>query len=157
MGLAVRRHQAGPVNGKENLDLQQFHIVDDLVISPLQEGGVNGCHRDHPLAGKAGRKGDLMLFRHAHIKEAVRIRMAKELQPGAILHGCGDGADFGVGCGRFAQSLSENGGEGCRCSHLGVRNDARFGSGNAMVFTRVFFRRLVALPFCGDHMEEKRP
>ena len=47
-GLAVLPHQPGPVYGQEHLGVLQGYIVDELVVSPLQEGGVHGEHRQHP-------------------------------------------------------------------------------------------------------------
>ena len=36
MGLAVCRNKTGTVDGKDNILLQQVHIMDDLVIGTLR-------------------------------------------------------------------------------------------------------------------------
>ena len=41
------RYVEGAVDGKDNILLQQVHIMDDLVIGTLQEGGVDTDHRKH--------------------------------------------------------------------------------------------------------------
>lgn len=63
-------------------------------------------HRQHPLAGKTGGKGHCMLLGHAHIKEPLRVRVCKELQTGAVLHRCRDGADGFVRCSLLIQQIA---------------------------------------------------
>ena len=67
--------------------------MEDLVVGPLQEGGVDGDHRPHPLHGQAGGEGHGVLFADAHVEEAVRELLAEIHQPGAVGHGRGDGHD----------------------------------------------------------------
>jgi hypothetical protein len=37
MGFSVIAHQACPVNGKNHMKVLKCHIMDNLVISPLEE------------------------------------------------------------------------------------------------------------------------
>ena len=131
--------------------------MDDLVVSPLQKGRVDGRHRDHALAGQAGRKGDGVLLGHSHVKEPVAESVPKELQPGAVLHGGGDGADLPVSGRGLAQCFAEHGRERGRRGHFRVRHKALAPGRNAVELAGVFLRRQVALALGGDHMEEKRP
>ena len=72
VGGAVVSHQTCPVDGKNHVQTQQRHILHQLVEGALQEGGVKGRHRDHPLFGKAARHGNGVLLRDAHIKGPLR-------------------------------------------------------------------------------------
>ena len=45
MGGAVGADEAGAVDGEAHGKLLQHHVVDDLVVGPLQEGGIDGAER----------------------------------------------------------------------------------------------------------------
>ena len=67
MGSAISTHQASPVKGKHHGQVLQSHIVNELVVAALQEGGVNGHHRLEALTGQASRKSNGMLLGNADI------------------------------------------------------------------------------------------
>ena len=98
MRFSVCRNKTRAVNGEHDVLLQQVHIVQDLIVRALQKGGVNTHHRQHALTGQTCRKGHGVLLCHAHVKEPLRRTVRKELQPGAIFHGRGNGADAAVLC-----------------------------------------------------------
>ena len=100
MRFSVCRNKTRAVNGEHDVLLQQVHIVQDLIVRALQEGGVNAHHRQHALTGQTRRKGHGVLLCHAHVKEPLRRTVRKELQPGAIFHGRSNGTDAAV-LGRF--------------------------------------------------------
>ena len=72
MRFSVCRNKTRAVNGKHDVLLQQVHIVQDLIVRALQEGGVNAHHRQHTLTGQTRRKGHSVLLCHAHVKEPLR-------------------------------------------------------------------------------------
>ena len=77
MGLPVASHQPGPVDGKDHGQVLDAHIMQNLVISPLQEGGIDGDHRLQSSRRKSGREGHRMLFRNPNVKEPVGIGVAE--------------------------------------------------------------------------------
>ena len=79
MSLSVASHQSGPVDGKYHRQVLDAHVMQDLVISPLQEGGIDGDHRLQSAGRKSRRKGHRMLLRNSHVKKAVGIGMAEAL------------------------------------------------------------------------------
>ena len=96
--------------------------MDDLVIGALQEGGIDADHRQNSLTGQTGCKGHSVLLGHAHIKEALRVGVGKELQTGAVLHGCSNGADLLVGGSLFVQDIAEHIREGFLRGYFRVGN-----------------------------------
>jgi hypothetical protein len=60
--------------------LLQRHVVHDLVVPALQEGAVDGAERHEALARQAGRKGDGVLLRNAHVVGALREVLLKAVQ-----------------------------------------------------------------------------
>jgi len=50
----------------------QCHIVHNLIVATLQEGGVDGAERHEALACQARRKRHGVLLRDSHVKHAVR-------------------------------------------------------------------------------------
>lgn len=70
--------------------------MHNLVIAPLQEGGVDGAEGRHALTGQASRKGDGMLLSNAHIKGAAVEALLEAVHAGASPHGCMHSNDAAV-------------------------------------------------------------
>ena len=83
--------------------------MNDLIIGALQEGGVQADHRQHSLASQTGCKGNCVLLCHAHVKEAFRVAVSKELQAGSIFHGSRNGTDLRVDHSFFFQRMAKHG------------------------------------------------
>ena len=77
VGLAVCPHQSRPIHGKENRQAREADIVDNLIVGPLQESGVDSHHGTIAGAGHSRGKGDGMLLGDAHIKEAAGESLGK--------------------------------------------------------------------------------
>ena len=45
MGLSVAPHKTCPVNGKDHMHVLDTDVMQDLIVGPLKEGGINGHHR----------------------------------------------------------------------------------------------------------------
>ena len=159
MGLTVRRNKTRTVDGKNDVFLEQIHIMDDLIVRTLQEGRVDADHRQHPLTGQTCRKGDGVLLCHADIKETIPMAVVKELQAGAVLHGSSDGADLLVGGSFFVQDIAKHRGEGLLGSHFRVGKPLQIELielGNTVIVARVVFGRLIALALGGDNVQKMR-
>ena len=157
MGGSVGPHQTGAVQRKHHGQVLQCHIVNQLVVCPLQKGGINGHHGFEPFAGQTGGKRHRMLLGNAHIvvtvwKTAVKLHHAR-----ALAHGRGDADQALVLHGHVAQPLAKHLGEGGRggCGGLGQPH-CRIKFARAVVSNGVGFGQLVAVAFFGDHMQELR-
>ena len=72
VGGAVGAHHAGTIQHKYHRQFLNAHIVNHLVVGPLQEGAVNGHHRSQSLGGHTGGQGHRMLFGDAHVNVLIR-------------------------------------------------------------------------------------
>ena len=70
MGGAVCADDTGAVDGKQYRQILQCHVVHQLVVGALQEGGVNCHHGLDAAAGQAGSKGHRVLLGNADIEIA---------------------------------------------------------------------------------------
>ena len=80
VGRAVVPYQARPVYGQHHMQVHQADILHDLVVGPLQEGGINGRNRDHALLGKAACHGNGVLLRNANVEGPLREPVGKGRQ-----------------------------------------------------------------------------
>ena len=87
MGLPVASHKPCPVHCKEHRQVLDTDIVEDLVIGPLKEGGIDRHHRPESGCCHTGCGCDCMGFRDSHIKKAVRVFLSKGSQPRTVRHG----------------------------------------------------------------------
>ena len=156
MRFSVCRNKTRAVNGEHDVLLQQVHIVQDLIVRALQKGGVNAHHRQHALTGQTCRKGHGVLLCHAHVKEPLRRTVRKELQPGAIFHGRGNGADAAVLCSFPRKRLPESRRKRFLGSHLRVGHPVRVKGRYPMVVARVHLGRLISFALFGHNMQKVR-
>ena len=156
MGLPVASHQPGPVNGKDHGQILDAHVMQNLVVSPLQEGGIDGDHRLQSARRKPCRECHRMLFRNPHIKKPVRIGVAEPFQARAIRHGRRDGHNLVISL----PQLHHDGGENIRVVglHFLFQRHARLHVKGLrpMKTGRMPFRRRISLPLFGEHMDENR-
>ena len=137
-------------------------ILLNLIIGSLQKGGVNGHHRFHSFEGKAGGKGDRMLFRNSDVIEPVRKPYRKIFQTRSALHGSRNGDELSILRGQFTERLSKDlgvGGNRVRPARVGPPFDLsglEIERRNAMVKGRILFGRAIPFPLLGDHMDEER-
>ena len=158
MRRSVGPDQSAPVKGKDDWQVLQGDIVQQLVVTALQEGRVNRQHRPQALAGKARRKGDGVLLGDADVKIARREALGKAHHAGAFAHRRGDGNKAVVGRRHVAQPVPENLRiTGPITRFLAIQPQVRLEFRDAVVTHRVGFGQLVALPFFGDDVQELRP
>ena len=69
----------------------QRHIEQHLVISPIEEGGINRHHRMTASHRKSGGAGHCMLFGNTDVKEPIWVSRSEGRESGWAGHGCSDG------------------------------------------------------------------
>ena len=155
MGLAVGAHQSGSVHPQHHMELLEGDVVDQFIIAPLQEGGVDGKHRQHPALGKACRHGHTVSFRDSYVKEPFRELPGEPGKPRAVRHGGGNGTHPPVLCSAGSKRIAEHAG---KTLPAGLFQNTGLGveGGNAVEFPGVFLREGVTLALDGVHMDHHR-
>lgn len=70
--------------------------MHNLVVAPLEEGGVDGHKGRHAFTGQASSKGHGVLLCNAHIKGAAVETLLEAVHASASSHGCMDTDDPAV-------------------------------------------------------------
>ncbi len=153
----VGADEAGAVDGEAHRQALDRDVVDDLIVSALQERGVERAEGLQALGGEAGGEGDGVLLGDADVERALGELPAEEVEPGAVRHGGGDGDDALVLAGFRDQAVGEDPGEGRRVLlglHLSAGDDVE--ARHAMILVVRFLGRRVPLAFLGDDVDEDR-
>ena len=108
MCLPVAAYQSRPVDGKYHMQVLDTHIMQHLVICPLQEGRIHGNYRGKPRRRQSCRKRNRMRFRDAHVKKPVREHIGKPLQPRAVRHRCRDSCHIRIPIPKFPHHRRKN-------------------------------------------------
>ena len=126
----VLPHQPGPVDGEDHRQVLQAYLLDDLIVSPLQKGRVDGHQGPEPVKSKAGRHGHGMLLRDSHVEEAPGIEFLEAVEPGTQRHGRRDGDEPPVRPGDVAGGAAHGLGEGrdVLLLHVAVLDQERRGA-----------------------------
>ena len=128
--------------------------MDDLIIGALEEGRIDRNDRQQALTGKACRKADGMLLRHANIKEAAGMAVLEEVEAGAVLHGSGDAAQTRFIIAQIGQRTAEGRGKGVLRRKLRVGQMVEINGRYGVKLSGIFLGRLQALALLGDDMQE---
>ena len=154
----VGAHQTGPVQRKHHRQVLQRHVVQQLVVRPLQEGGIDGHHRHQPVAGHAGRKGHGVLLGNAHVEIARGKTLLERHQPRPLAHGRRDRHQPWFGLAHVADPVGEHLGVGGLFGRRGRRLDAfgRVELARPVVEDGIGLGQLVALPLAGDDVQKHR-
>jgi hypothetical protein len=75
---------------KHHRQILQRDVVDQLVVGALEEGGIDGDHRPHALAGEAAGEGHGVLLGDADVEVALRELGGIAHHARAFAHGRGD-------------------------------------------------------------------
>ena len=129
--------------------------MQEHIVGPLEEGGIDGCNGDHALLGKTGGHADGLTLGNSHVKKAVGVSGGKVVQPRAVLHRGGDRADAPVLVGNGAEGPPEGireGHAGFRCGASGLLVEGT----DAVEAVRVLLGGRVALALPGQHVQEDR-
>ncbi len=87
VGRAILAHHTGTIDGEGHVQILHRHVMDELIVAALQEGGIDGHHRLHRLAGQTGRQGHRMLLGDRHIVVAFRVLLGEADQIRPLAHG----------------------------------------------------------------------
>jgi hypothetical protein len=85
VGGAVLAGDPRPVHAEDHGEVLQRHVVDDVVVGALQEGGVDGHHRLHAPGGEPRGEGDPVTLGDPHVEVPVgegRSKMSVLVPPG---------------------------------------------------------------------------
>ena len=108
VGGAVLAYYACTVDAEGDGQAQQGHVVDYVVVGPLQEAGVNGHEGQHAVFGEAAGEGDGVALGDAYVEYAVGQLALHDAYGGAGGHGGRDGADALVGAGKLEEGVAED-------------------------------------------------
>ena len=161
IGTGVRRpvstDQTCSVEGKHHWQILQCHVVNQLVIGPLQESRIDRDDRLEPLTGQTRRKSHCMLLGDSNIKIAPGKALFKLNHAGPLPHGRCNAHQSRIAHCHVAQPVTEDLGKGQlrRCTGL-LQTDRRVKLARAVIGHRIGFSQLVALPLFRHHMQELR-
>ena len=156
MGLAVGSYQSCPVHPQHHVQVVQGHIVQQHVITPLQEAGIHCKHRHHALLGHTGAHGHPVALGNAHIEKALGQGVGKLRQPRAVHHGGGNGADPVVLLGQVQQLMAKHGGKALPRRFQGL-SGLHIEGAHAVVLPRLLLGVGVSLSLDGVHVQQHRP
>ena len=86
MGLTILIGNPRPVDHEGNGQILNAHIVQRLIISPLQEGRIDKEEGFQAAGGHTGAQCNCVLFCDAHIVELLWMRLGKGSGSGAQRH-----------------------------------------------------------------------
>ena len=116
MGLPIASHKPCPVHRKEHRQVLDTYIVQDLIIGPLQEGGVDRHHGPEPRRRHACGRRDCMGLRDSHVKKPVRKLLSEGSQPRTVRHGGSNRHQFRM----LLPQLTQLSGEHVRIGRIGL-------------------------------------
>ncbi len=109
MGGSVLADQSAAIQEEIHIKILQADIMDHLIVSALQEGGINRHSRFVSLRGQSGGKGDGVLFADTDINKALGKILAETFRAGPFRHGGSNGHDGFVTFGQIAEGGTEDG------------------------------------------------
>ena len=144
------------VDGERHSQIHQTDIMDDLIVTALQKGGVNGTKGLEPLFCKRPHGSDGMLLRNRNVPKTLRVLFHCCTQSRTAWHGSRYTDDLFIFIGHVHQCFRKD-----LCSGLGTTLFKRlscFGIKSAYTVP-VFFGtlgNLVSLAFCCLRMDNNR-
>ena len=155
----VRADQACPVQAERHRNALHAHVMDDLIVGPLQEGRVDRRHRPHPRDGQSRREGHAVGLGDAHVEKLRRMPFLEIHQACPVRHRRRDGDDPVVFRRQTRKSLGKDLAVVGRRRFSRGRHRAgrRVERGDAVVHAGVGLRVRQTLALLGDHVQEPRP
>ncbi len=148
MGLAIITNNTAAVNGKDNGQILEADIVDELVKGALQEGGIYGHDGYKTLRRQPGGKGNRMLLADSHVKNPLRKLSRGYTQIVSLRHSRGNRHQLRVLPSQTKHGLGE---------HLAVGwyiLGSCALSGHAVKVNSVTLGRTIALTLGGNNMNK---
>ncbi|MCW0449647.1 hypothetical protein NB706_002481 [Xanthomonas sacchari] len=157
MGGAIRADHAAAVDREQHIELLHRHVVHQLVVAALQEGGIDRHHGLGTVHGHARGQGHRVLLGDGHVEIALRVFLAETHQARALAHRRGDRQQRRLGRGHVADPVAEHVGVGRRLgARLGHQTLARIERAHGVVADLVALGQFVALALGGDDVQQLR-
>ena len=158
VGRTVVGAQARAIHAEDHGQVLQADVVVDTVVSPLQEGAVNGHHRMKTHGRHASGENHGVFFSDADVVVLAGNGLLQDLEAGSAGHGRGDADDGFVllaqlDHGATKDLLPHGGGVSLRRRSLAGRGIV---SPQSMKLLGMLQRRLVALALLREHVDDHR-
>ena len=139
------------------MQLLHADIMQNRVIGTLHKRRINRRHRLHACRRHACCRSHGMLLGNAYVKEAVRMRLRKNIQASAVRHCCRKAHNLLVAVRKLRNRLAKHLSIAYRCSRIGnLLACSNLEGTGAMKLVRTLFGRLIALALLRQHMYHNR-
>ena len=155
VSLAVFSDKSGPVDGKDDVQMQKRHVVQQHVIRALQKSGIDRDNGYQALFGKAGRHGYGVLFCNADVKKPLGKHLCKAAEAGPMLHRGRDGAYACVLLGALLKRPAKLAGKTPRPACVQKARLRVKAAHTVKILRRALSRRIALALFC-DEVHEHR-
>ena len=108
VGGAVLAHQSGSVETEHHVEVEQRHVVYDIVVGSLGKGTVDVAEGQQPVLGHASGEGDGVSLGDAHVEGSLGHLLHHDVHRAAGGHGWRHTNDFRILFGQFEQRMSEH-------------------------------------------------
>ncbi len=108
VGRPVGPDDSAPIQGQNHRQALQANIVEDLVVGPLHECGVNGYHRNESFGSQTRSKSNPVLFGDSHVEESVGKFLSEGIQARSLGHGRRDANQTWIFPAQLDHGLSED-------------------------------------------------
>ena len=160
VGGSVFAYQSGTIQTDHYGQVQDGHVVDDIVVGPLGKSAVDVAERLQPVLGHSARERHGMPLGNSHVEAAVGHLLHHDVHRAARRHGRCHAHDVRIPFGQFEQRLTEHLLEFRRLV-VALFADALAGIHvklpRCMPDGRFVLRRLVAVALLRVQMEHLRP
>ena len=157
VGCPIGTDQTCAIQRKHHRQILQRHVMNQLVISALQKGGIDCNHWLETFTGHAARKRHCMLLGNAYVVITTRKALVKLHHARAFAHGRRNAHQSLVLSGHIAQPVAEHLGKGLLGRRSGFDQPHSWVElAWAVIGDRVGLGQLVALTFFGHHMQKLR-
>ena len=108
MGGSVFAHQSGTVETEDHMQIEQGHIVDDIVEGALGKGAVDIAERQQSVFCHTPRESHRMSFSDAHIEGALRHLLHHDIHRTAAGHGWCHTNNLRILLGQFQKRMAKH-------------------------------------------------
>ena len=99
---------AGAVHREDDRQPLEADFLEDLIVGPLEERGVDRHHWLYPAGREPRRERHGMLLRDADIEEPVGETIGEPVEPGPLCHRGHHGHDAGITLRQLNHRVSED-------------------------------------------------
>ena len=108
MRRTVLADETSTIQTEHHVQVQQCHIVDDVVEGPLCKGTIDITEGQQAVLGHTARECDGMSFGNADIEGALRHLLHHDVHRTACGHGWCHADDLGILLSQFQQGMAEH-------------------------------------------------